>query len=103
MVKLKSSSVNLSNIHKKVFFAIYKVAEIYEEMGIDLVITSARDSIHSKHSLHYVGRAIDIRVFNIPQQYSHKDVMEKIKKAIGDDEFDVVYEKTHIHIEYDPH
>jgi len=99
MIYLKSKSVNLNDVHHKVYSAIAIVAQIYEAHGSDLVITSVRDSKHGKHSLHYVGKAFDIRIWNIKVD---KYVLGKeLQKALGD-EYDVVVEKDHIHIEYDP-
>jgi len=65
---------------------------------VEFVITSIRDGIHSRTSLHNVGFAIDIRTSNLKQP---KDVTQKLK-AILSAEFDVILEGNHIHIEYQP-
>ena len=99
MVKLKSNSVNLNNVHPKIYEAIGKVAYIYASYGSDLVITSARDSKHGGNSLHYVGKAFDIRVWNIDTDLIK--LTGFIASELGN-EYDVVFEVNHIHIEYDP-
>ena len=65
-----------------------------------LVITSCTDGKHMKGSKHYSGYAIDIRT-------RHLDELE-INGLIGwfkynhDKKYDIVVEKDHIHVEYDP-
>jgi hypothetical protein len=68
-------------------------------------ITSANDSEHSEGSLHFNDRAFDIRIKNIvgviefPQ--AARVWAERMQIALGDD-YDVLLEKDHIHVEYDP-
>lgn len=63
-------------------------------------ITSANDGNHMKGSKHYTNEAIDIRIRDIHNSH-HALVVAGLKKMLGR-HFDVVYETTHIHIEYDP-
>tara|TARA_R100000656_G_scaffold122274_1_gene97782 strand:+ start:294 stop:575 length:282 start_codon:yes stop_codon:yes gene_type:complete len=70
-----------------------QVAALYERNGIDMVVTSIREGNHSAWSLHYIGRAFDLRVTDI-------DVTQ-IREVLGP-EWDVVDEATHIHCELDP-
>ena len=64
------------------------------------VITSVTDGKHGKGSRHYIGCAMDIRTRNMtsPQQLACKLAL---KVDLGND-FDVVLESNHIHLEYDP-
>ena len=66
-------------------------------------ITSANDSNHMTGSLHYENRAFDIRIRNIIGQVSSEARLwaERIQVALGDD-YDVLLESDHIHVEYDP-
>ena len=66
-------------------------------------ITSANDSRHGDYSLHYKDRAFDIRIYNITGQvhYEAELWVERLALALGD-EYDVVKEKDHIHVEFDP-
>lgn len=64
----------------------------------DFVITSTRHDSHGAGSLHYADRAIDIR------EYAFRGLkvsLDKLRKLLGKD-FDIIHERTHIHIEYDP-
>jgi hypothetical protein len=66
-------------------------------------ITSAADSEHMEGSLHFRNHAYDIRIKNIigDVQYEARLWAERMQVALGDD-YDVVLEKDHIHVEYDP-
>lgn len=70
-------------------------------------ITSARDSKHGHDSLHYVGRAIDVRANHLsPEQGAI--YAESIRRSLGGN-YDVLFEynrndptNRHVHIEFDP-
>lgn len=65
-------------------------------------ITSANDSHHMEGSLHYADRAFDIRIRNVKDgEKSINFWATKIAAALGPD-YDVIREKDHIHVEYDP-
>jgi len=66
-------------------------------------ITSANDSEHMSGSLHYKNRAFDIRTKNIigNEKLEARLWAERMQVELGDD-YDVLLEKDHIHVEYDP-
>lgn len=66
----------------------------------EIVITSILDGKHGYNSKHYVGDAIDIRTY-IYTTAEIKDIMKLLKIELGE-EYDVVQENNHIHIEFDP-
>lgn len=101
MIQIKSKTVNLDNVSRHIYYAISVAAEVYEGYGVDLVITSVRDSKHSEGSFHYIGFAFDIRVWNLPKEVDYQIVSNQIAKELGDD-YDVIFEVNHIHCEYDP-
>lgn len=70
----------------------------------DLTVTSGNEDIpvHRENSWHYKNRAIDIRT----RDWSPSErvrIYALIKTTLDFIGFDVVLEKDHIHIEYDPH
>ena len=67
--------------------------------GKEIVITSVFDGVHSKDSLHYSGNAFDLRVW-IYQEEEIKKLTSMLKSELGNN-FDVVFEGDHIHVEYD--
>lgn len=66
----------------------------------DITITSVTDGQHSRGSLHYTGCAFDVRIWGIDQPMLDA-LKPAMQKALGDD-FDVVLEKDHFHIEFQP-
>lgn len=76
------------------------VAGVYEELNLDCVITSCCDGKHGHHSHHYKGMAIDFRTRHVPEWQLPKLV--RLLKESLEEQFQVVLEKDHIHIEYDP-
>lgn len=80
---------------------------VYRAYGVEVVITSGTeyDGRHKRGSAHWTGRAVDIRVKNLPEA-DRAPVAGLIGAALGV-EFDVLHEGVgkaweHIHIEYDP-
>lgn len=64
-----------------------------------ITLTSVSDGVHSKGSSHYVGNAIDIRIKDM--FFDIITFAKMLKQALGDN-YDVVKEIDHIHIEYQP-
>lgn len=75
-----------------------RVAQLYQDAGDDLFITSKRDGIHGLGSLHYEGLAFD---FRYPIKADKGVAIARIRAELGSD-FDVIAEGDHIHVEYDP-
>jgi hypothetical protein len=74
--------------------ALRKLGRLYSNKHTELYVTSIRDGSHRPDSFHPSGRAIDIRKCKLVTAY-------EIKFILGND-FDVVEESTHYHIEHDP-
>ena len=65
-----------------------------------VVITSAKDGKHSRTSLHYSGNAIDLRTRHLVEGEADKILL--LLREWLTDEFDVVLEEDHIHLEFQP-
>ena len=79
---------------------IFVCEGVYEAYGYEMTVTSVTDGTHSRASLHYVGFAFDLRTRHIPLDelpLIQKDLQEALT-----DEFDVVLESNHFHIEFQP-
>lgn len=76
------------------------VDQVFASHGYDAVITSAGDEPHGRKSRHYSGDALDYRTRDIPQE-TLSQIRHELMKRLGPD-FDVVLEKSHLHLEYDP-
>ena len=94
---LIKSGVDISRLNREIRRALTKIEKILTSYGQEIIITSTFEGNHSAGSLHYSNDAFDIRLL-----YDNLDPWAKrIKKDLGKD-YDVVVEKGHIHIEYDP-
>ena len=76
------------------------VNEAYKHHGDEAVITSGIDGKHSIGSLHYAGAAWDFRTREMSPDKQLK-LRDEIKSRLGDD-FDVVLERDHLHVEWQP-
>lgn len=100
-MKVKATVV-LAGVSVEVGYALGVAALIHRErFNADLVVTSARDSMHNTGSLHYVGKAADLRTRDLHggEQATFVQLLKNELEPLG---FDVVLENDHIHIEFDP-
>lgn len=94
---LIKAGVDISRLERNTRRSLTMVAIVLRDHEQELVITSTFEGNHTPGSLHYANRAYDIRVpANIKRM-----LINDIKEVLLVD-FDVVLEKDHIHIEYDP-
>lgn len=99
-VKYKSG-VSLIGVQPQVCLGIQMVARAYEEIGMtEMWITSVTDGKHKEGSKHYEGLAFDVRTRMFTED--EKETLANRMRSILESEWDVVVEKTHIHIEFDP-
>lgn len=99
-MKLKSG-VKVLGLSNPILIAIMVAKEVYEKFGVEFVITSGTDSVHGWSSEHYKGDAIDVRTRNIRSEQQKSLIAAQIKDCLTDD-YDIVLESNHLHIEYDP-
>lgn len=92
------SGVDLRGLSPQMAIAYTIACRCYGQY--DCVITSANDSKHGPNSLHYKGQALDLRTRHLNGQ-GLQAVYLKLKESLGE-QFDVVLESDHIHVEWDP-
>lgn len=73
---------------------------VYRFHGVDMVITSVVEADHMPGSKHYCGCAADLRIRNLTPTLIN-DIYREAKDALGKN-YDLVLEKDHLHLEYDP-
>lgn len=81
--------------------AVVVARDVYAECNESkqCVVTSITDGDHKAGSLHHTGRAIDLRN---PADTSHLGpIVAMLRSRLGND-YDVVPEGDHIHVEHDP-
>ncbi len=81
--------------------ALEIASDVYRGWKQPLVVTSLRDGdgIHMKNSLHFKGYAADLRTSTLGQ--SVECVAKQLRLRCGP-AYEVIVEKDHIHLEYDP-
>lgn len=92
--------VSLCGIREQTICAISLARHIYSDYGYDTIVTSLNDGAHMARSLHYSGFAVDFRTRHLGNEH-RQEIAAEIAIALGDD-YDVVLEKDHLHVEYDP-
>lgn len=94
---LIKAGVDISRLRPEIRKKLTAIERIVDAIGQEeLVITSTYEGNHSAGSLHYADLAVDVRRTNRPDV-----VCQEIRRELGQD-YDVVLENNHIHIEYDP-
>lgn len=92
------AGVNIWGLDFKMRKVLIEADKVYKKYSKELVITSARDGIHSARSLHYFGYAVDLRTnFFTAEQIPL--VLKDLKAALGAD-YDALFEGDHFHVEY---
>lgn len=93
--------VSMNGIQPEMVMGINIAYSYFISMGMrEMVITSIVDGKHSPGSLHYVGYAADVRIWAI-ESNGLAEFTQGLAEELGE-EFDVVLEKDHIHIEFQP-
>lgn len=92
--------VDLNGVRLEILEALPVIEKVWQHYGREAWITSGRDGKHKEGSRHYVGFAVDVRnrwwTGEVKQQASD------LLRSMLPDAYDVVLERTHVHVEYDP-
>ena len=92
--------VRITGMRPEILLAAVAAERVYAQAGFEFTITACVDGRHSAGSLHYSGAAIDVRTRDVPADKLQK-LVAQIRECLGAD-FDVLPEKTHVHIEFQP-
>lgn len=99
MLSIKEG-VCLLGLNPIMAIAITVLNDVYRFYGCNCTITSGTDGKHMAHSLHYKGFSLDIRTAGIAQA-TMDEIIAKSKENLGP-AFQVVLERDHLHVEFDP-
>ena len=96
--------VSIKDVRPETVLGMMIAGHVLLDHGVPFVLTSVSDGIHGAGSLHYNGLAFDCR---LPSRYVGEmhGIDRRIRDELADvlgDEWDVVLEKDHLHIEFDP-
>lgn len=98
-IKKGAQGASIRGFKPEMVLGLMIIKDVLNVYDRELIITEGTGGVHSRNSLHYVGFAVDIRNRHMGKQQD--SIVASLRDALGD-EFDVVVEKTHIHIEYQP-
>ena len=93
--------VELDGVSPSIVLALLVAKSVYNEHGYEMTVTSLKDGTHSRTSLHYSGNAVDLRTIYIPLD-KVSEIHSEIAYRLPKNQFDVILEPTHIHIEFQP-
>jgi hypothetical protein len=97
-IKPGLTGARIAGIQTEALAAYVVAASVYLANGENCILTAATDSKHMPGSLHYVGLAIDI---GLAPEAKRLTILTALRGALGDD-FDVVEEGDHLHLEFQP-
>lgn len=92
--------VTFDGVKGPILRAMHLIEKIMESTG-EYCITSVTDGKHGPNSLHYKGLAFDLRSRHLKEVANVNMIARDIRAELGRN-YDVVVEKDHIHVEYDP-
>ena len=102
---LLKMGVSVRCLKREIRRALPIIERVYKDVaGHEAVITSTTEGTHSPGSLHYVGQAVDAALpgtHGMVRKATATEVLSELRKELGPD-YDVVLERDHIHVEYDP-
>lgn len=84
----------------RIFAGISNVAQTLDHPK-SVCITSGIDGSHSTTSLHFQLCALDVRTRTFRTLADKRAFAEAVREELGKD-YDVVLERTHLHVEFDP-
>lgn len=108
-MKLKDSSVNVSDLHREMWHTLFELDMVWRgKVGYEMVITSGNDGIHTAPtSDHYADRAVDIRTWTSGSSGvqlfgdARDAAFAVVTEVLGRDWY-VKNERTHFHLSYRP-
>jgi uncharacterized protein YcbK (DUF882 family) len=100
MMRFKEG-IKLAGIRAEIVMALTITADVFRDVAnAELIVTEITGGTHGRGSLHYVGQAADIRSRNLTKSQQTNVVLE-MRERLGEN-YDVILESTHIHLEFQP-
>jgi len=94
---LIKAGVDISRLNRGIRKALNRASIIINKYNQEIIITSTYEGNHMAGSLHYANDAFDFNHTGITLD----DIADELRSFLTKD-FDVVLERTHIHVEFDP-
>lgn len=91
------NKVDLTKLHRRARQALAYIDLLFFKFGMEFAIYHTYDGMHMEGSLHFKNRAFD---GSLPTSHN-EEVFSTLRAAMGP-EYDLVVEKDHLHLEWDP-
>lgn len=99
---LIKTDVITDGVQEPIWYALGVADQMYSEFGAQLVVTSLVDGVHPDlKNIHGRGFAADLRISDLEGERP-KEIRDELAQRLYSLGYDVVLEKDHIHIEWDP-
>jgi len=93
--------IKLAGLRAETVIALTIAADVFRDVAnANLVVTEVTGGKHGRGSLHYVGQAADLRSRDLTREQQNNVVLE-LRERLGEN-YDVILEPTHIHVEFQP-
>jgi len=99
-IKSGTYGASISGLRPEAVLGAVITMFLFQELGFNWILSCGVEGRHSRNSLHFVGLAFDLSFGDIDEKY-WADITQALRLALGD-EFDVVQEGDHWHIEFQP-
>ena len=74
-----------------------------DDLYPDCVVSSTREGDHQADSLHYADLAVDFWPITFHGDKIDEMILrDVVERRFGKNQYDIVFKKDHIHVEYDP-
>jgi hypothetical protein len=90
----------LAGLQPEMVLALVVADQVYGGFDASLVVTEGTGGQHMVGSLHSSGFAVDLRTSNV-RDTALQGLGEELKRRLGEN-YDVVVEHDHAHVEFDP-
>lgn len=94
------AGVKLDKLQPQMSIVLINVESLWGMHGLEPTLTSGNDGKHRVDSFHYVGLALDFRSRDLSNTKA-LFFRDRLQERLGEN-YDVVLESDHFHIEYDP-
>lgn len=94
------SGVKVGGLQPEILTALAVADGVYREHGAEFVVTSVMDGRHGPGSKHYEGFGFDSRTRHVARPVAER-IADEVRRRLTD-EYDVVLESDHLHVEFDP-
>lgn len=92
--------VRVADLRAPMLIALYVADQSFRDHGYDMIWSCGPEGEHSFGSLHYLNCAVDVDYPGLSES-DFRSIRNDIKTRLGNN-FDVINEGSHIHIELQP-